>query len=785
MEQIHQVLTVTGQAPGARRQTVAAPATSGGLEARLPGIRWVDVWRWNCGGFGGTRLPIPIVPMLDTLTQVLAKHLRFADVSAVVDLAQAQMRKNPDWSGFAKGERLDRMVNTEIIRHCEEAAEFRAAETTEERRGEIAGAWYELFKVEVECELERTGPERGLTAADLEIVGGRLLDSFFTVESLMEVLSEDSLGIYACDVLGKDEIVRWLEGGTPLAKFLRERGNAQADKDREAGRKRGYRERGLDPSMVRCLEVLNGVINDTTPWPAEMLAMVPVRPETADAGKVAKTVPAPATWEKRRYHRMLLNDLFETVLNPRMGYSPRRGALRAYLENRLIDSRLPDALDKYIRDKQRGGDPAAEVRQEYPLLNAGQIEAFAGFVRALADPASKVGQCWMEAIAWVDAGVAERCRMEREGHLGTKELEVELVRCLNAVMGVRPVIPSGTDLSGETGDLAALRTFLAVAPRVYGMEGAGLAMFNRRTLELAYRGWIPEPPALSWDGEDDRGEEEEGGAADEGVPGRLSDAYCRAVLDLLLLKRIPPDSMGRATWTGLSWYGAVGGRKIEGIVDELGRWLLAEHHEALRAWEKLEAEGGKDDRDREAQQAAVKKGEALLERVADSTLREVVVQLDKTAERKVAGLGGKRLRALLEATVDSVEIGHMERVEAELKRAKGGRGAPDASGVLKWGLARVRLQRAKARMLVHEGERKAFEKHAGRWVRSQEDVGRYLGRNQSTIQRMLRKEVGGKNLLDLATGFAELRLRGYRFENEDADPVGPGRGTPGRAKQPE
>jgi ABC-type multidrug transport system ATPase subunit len=401
-----------------------------------------------------------------------------------------------------------------------------------------------------------------------------------------------------------------------LARFLFDRGTAQAAKD--ALRRRGYLQRGVEGPIMLCLQLLNGVVNDPQPWPAEMLAQVPIEPETANAGLVAGS----GMWERRRYRRMLLNDLFEGALAPRLGYSPRLGTLRWYVENRLVGSRLRDELDKYIRQRMRGGVAVEVRRNEYPLLNDDQIVAFPGFVRALADPVSLAGRQWMEAIARVDTGVAEKCRMIRDGVGGIVLAESELVRCLNAAIADGQVIPAAA-ATAAAGASAELRTFIAMAPRVYRLVDRGLALFNRRTLEIAFRGWIPEPPPVRWD-EDTDGEEDE---LDGEVPHLLQDAYLRAVLDLVLVTRIPPDRMGRATRTGLSWYGAVDGKATPGVMDELVRWFQVEHHEAVVAWETLGDEGGKDERDRETQAKAVADGEKLLERVGDSTLREVIGRL--------------------------------------------------------------------------------------------------------------------------------------------------------------
>jgi hypothetical protein len=122
----------------------------------------------------------------------------------------------------------------------------------------------------------------------------------------------------------------------------------------------------------------------------------------------------------------------------------------------------------------------------------------------------------------------------------------------------------------------------------------------------------------------------------------------------------------------------------------------------------------------------------------------------------------------------------MEEALKDLKAAKGGLGIADACGVVEFALAWVRLRRVEARVAVNVGQRKAYEAHRGRWVRSQSQVGDYLCRDQSTILRALRKKGPQGMLLGLATGFAALRLQGYRFENEDADPVGPDRGTSGK-----
>jgi hypothetical protein len=635
----------------------------------------------------------------------------------------------------------------------------------------VAG-WHADFLPAVEEALERVGESRSLTAADLDIVKGAVMDSFFTDDSMSQVLREDSLAVYASDLLHPANVFTWLRSESPLARFLFDRGTAQAAKD--ALRRRGYLQRGVEGPIMPCLQLLNGVVNDPQPWPAEMLAQVPIEPETANAGLVAGS----GMWERRRYRRMLLNDLFEGALAPRLGYSPRLGTLRWYVENRLVGSRLRDELDKYIRQRMRGGVAVEVRRNEYPLLNDDQIVSFPGFVRALADPVSLAGRQWMEAIARVDTGVAEKCRMIRDGVGGIVLAESELVRCLNAAIADGQVIPAAA-ATAAAGASAELRTFIAMAPRVYRLVDRGLALFNRRTLEIAFRGWIPEPPPVRWD-EDTDGEEDE---LDGEVPHLLQDAYLRAVLDLVLVTRIPPDRMGRATRTGLSWYGAVDGKATPGVMDELVRWFQVEHHEAVVAWETLGDEGGKDERDRETQAKAVADGEKLLERVGDSTLREVIGRLDGKAAKKTAGLGGTRLQEMLLEVARSVEIGHMDEVLKDLRRVNGGRGAADACGVVEYARATVRLARAEARMVVHAGERKAFETHRGRWVRSQADVGRYLGRDQSTIQRALRKKGPEGTLLGLAAGFAELRLQGHTFENEDADPVGPGRGAPGKAKK--
>lgn len=711
--------------------------------------------------------------MQDPLTQVLSDHLRFADVSAVVELARAQMRKNPEWSGYAKGRLLDRMVNTEIIRQCEEAAEFSAAGTTSERRGEIAGVWYKAFERKVDESLARAGLKSGLTAADLDIVRGAVLDAFFTEESLLQVLREDSLAIYAADLRQPDEIMAWLASDSPLAIFLSERGKEQSAKDR--GHRRGYLQRGVEGPIVQCLELLNGVVNDPQAWPEGMLGLVPMREATQQARHVAGS----GIWERRRFRRMLLNDLFERVLEPRMGYSPRLGTLRWYLENRLLASRLPDQVERYIRQKNRGGDAWAVRRNEYPLLNDDQIEALPGFVRALADPASVVGRLWMEAIARFDPAMAQQCRMVRSGIGDGQVTASDLVICLNAVMTDRPVIQAGA-VESETGLSAELKTFLALAPRAYRLVEQGMALYNRRTLEIAFRGWIAEPPPVVWDEEDAAEDEDEDVDA---IPDVLADAYHRAVLDLLLVTRIPPDRMGRATRTGLAWYGAEGGKQIPEILDELLRWFQVEHEAALRAWEELGDQGGKDERDREAQEKAVAEGEVLLERVGDSTVREVIGRLDPKAAPLVAGVGGARLREMLREVAVGVEISHMDQLVKDLRLAKVGRGVMDACGVVEYARATVRLARAESRVKVTIGERKAYESHKGRWVRSQQDVGNYLGRSQPTIQRALRKKRGGQSLLQLATGFAELRLRGHTFPNEDADPVGPGRGSSGNSKK--
>jgi hypothetical protein len=713
--------------------------------------------------------------MLDPLTQVLSEHLRFADVSAVAELARAQMRKNSQWSGFAKGKYLDRMVNTEIIRHCEEAAEFCARATTSARRGEIAGLWYEVFQVQVDLSLAKIGEKCGLTAADLDIVRGAVLAPFFAEDSLLQVLREDSLAIYAADLKQPEEIMAWLASDSPLARFLFGRGREQSTKDRV--KRRGYLQRGVEGPIVQCLELLNGVVNDPQPWPEGMLGLVPMREETQQARQVAGS----GIWERRRFRRMLLNDLFERALDPRMGYSPRLGTLRWYLENRLLASRVPDQVERYIRQKNRGDDGGAAQRNEYPLLNEDQIEALPGFVRALADPASFVGRLWMEAIARVESAVAEQCRMVWEGHKDVRLTESDLVRCLNAAMTDRPVVSSGA-AEAEPGLPAGLKAFLALAPRAYRLVNQGMALYNRRTLEIAFRGWVAEPRPVVWDEEDATEREDEG---EDAIPDLLADAYPRAVLDLLLVTRIPPDGMGRATRTGLAWYGAEGGKQVPGILDELVRWFQVEHVDALRALEELDKQGGKDERDREAQAKAVAEGEALLERVGDPTVREVIARLNPKAARRAVGLGGARLHQLLREVAADVEIGHMDQLVKDLKLMKDGRGAMDACGLVEYARATVRLARAESRIQMNVGERKAFEAHDGRWVRSQQDVGIYLGRHQSTIQRALRNKRDGQTLLQLATGFAELRLRGHIFPNEDEDPVGPGRGTSGKSKKQE
>lgn len=735
---------------------------------------------------GSTRFPESFSPMSDILTTILSKHLRFADVSAVADLARVQLRKRRSGSGPGEDEPLERVLSVEFIRHCEEAAEFCAATTTGERREEIAAGWYKAFESRVDKALARAGEKCGLTAADLDIVRGEVLDPFFTEDSLRQVLGEDSLAIYACDLRNAEQVYGWLESDSTLAVFLFERGVEQAEKDR--GRRRGYLRRGVEGRVARCLELLNGLINDPEPWPKAMMDLVPMREETQQASEAE----VQGTWERRRLRRMLLNDLFERALEPRMGYSPRLGTLRWYLENRLLASRLPDAIDRYIRARQRGGTVEVVRRNEYPLLNEDQIVAPAGFMRALADPASVVGRIWMEAIAGVDPALAERCRMVRDGGgvggadgggggMGALPLS-DLVRCLNGLIAGRAVIPPGAAES-EPGMPAVLRAFLALAPRAYRLVDEGLAVYNRRTLEIGFRGWIPEPAAVVWDEvcvdeEDEEDEEEDGGA----VPDLLEDPYLRAVLDLYLVTRIPPDRMGRATRTGLAWYGSVEGTKIPGILDELVRWFQVEHQAALRAWEELGERGGKDERDREAQEKAVAEGEELLGRVADPTVREVIGKLDPKAARRTVGVAGARLRELLREVAREVEIGRMDEVLKEFKQARGGRGAMEAAGVVEYARATVRLARAEARVLVNAGERKAFENHDGRWVRSQKDVGRYLGRHQSTVQRALQRRSGGLTLLRLATGFAELRQRGHAFPNEDADPVGPGRGAQGQEK---
>jgi len=95
------------------------------------------------------------------------------------------------------------------------------------------------------------------------------------------------------------------------------------------------------------------------------------------------------------------------------------------------------------------------------------------------------------------------------------------------------------------------------------------------------------------------------------------------------------------------------------------------------------------------------------------------------------------------------------------------------------GLAEARWARAEARQIELKGEREAYETHRGRWVRSQADVGRYLGRDQTAICRALRKKSKQGTPIKLATDFAEKRAKGFPFAHEDADPVGPGRASVG------
>jgi hypothetical protein len=762
-------------------EDVAAPFGMGtvficahGMLGRVP---WVDVCGRNWRRWGSTRLPESIPPMLDPLTSKLLSQLRFADASAVLELLQAQMAKRPRGKTTGEGTDSWRRSPAEIIRHCEEAAEFCASGTTEERRGEILAAWYRTFEPRVQKALEKVGASSGLFAADLDIVRGAVVDPFFTDDVMSQVLREDSLAIYAGDLRRCDDIIGWFEAGSPLAVFLFGRGTAQAAKD--ATRRRGYLQRGLEPRVVRCLALLNGVVNDPLPWPDEMVALANPGPETEKAGQVSGS----GIWERRRYRRMLLNDLFVGALDRRMGYSPRLGTLSWYLENRLIGSRLRDELDRYIRQQMRGSAADAVPRKEYPLLDLGQIVAFAGFVEALADPGSVVGRHWMEAIARVDPVVAERCRMEGQGVGGIRVEESELVRCLNAAMQGAVVIPAG--VAEDTEAPAAFRTFLAVASRVYRLTDQNRVLFNRRILEIGFPGWVPEARPVVWDEvaepeEDEESDEDQDEDGDMALPVLLRDPYLRAVLDLLLVARIPPERFGLSTLTRLALYGAEAGVPLTGMLDELVRRFQVEYVEAVCAWERLEAEGGKDERDREAQSRGVAEGEEVLGRVMDATVREVISRFSRRMSTSAVGLGGESLRDFLREVAEATEIGVMEQALKGLRSAKGGRGAADACAVVEYALAWVRLARAEARILVNVGERKAYETHRGRWVRSQAQVGDYLGRDQSTIQRALRKKSPQGTLLSLATGFAELRLQGYRFENEDADPVGPDQGTPGK-----
>lgn len=701
--------------------------------------------------------------MEETIRQLLRSQLRHADIDAVLDLVRYQLQHNPAWAGYARGERLGGMVRTELIQDCEWVAEFCATGTTEDRRAELLQELRDGFEEEVRCKAREEGTQQGLTAAEHENVAEQTLSSFFQLENLDQVLREDSLPVRASDLIDVAAICGWLDSDSPLAGFLVERGrkNAKADPGGEP-----FLDRSQPNSVTRLLELLNGVVNDPESWPKSMLDLVIVQPATEAAAAEASH----GGWHRRRYHRLLLNDIFPGALRPRMGYSPRLGSFRRYVRIRLFQSRLRDAMRKRIRQLKRGLASPEDARNAYPLLNPEDIGDPVGFAAALGDPRSAGSQAWMAVVAESDPALAELCRSIGGGLRGLPVDAVRLVECLNAVMGTGRILEL-SDAEDSRLPLA-LRVFLGTHGRTYAVSGRSRALFNRRCLEILYGSWIPTAPPV----QPSNAPEDRDGMEEEAQPGEVfDDPYRRAVLDLLLKARIAPDSMGAATLRGLSWFGSREGQQDPSVLPELLRWFRLEHQDALslhsRTTDKLSAAIRK----LEALEDEVARHEAGLDAIPDQVVLEVLGRIDPGLRLPVH-LSGSDLRERLLKEASEVPLGWLDELLEAAEAENNGRGNAPVCQVLRYAGGSIRRTKARGHKHEIEGDLLNYRLHRGpHWIRSQQDVGGYLGRGQTDICRQLGRVFDDRTLLQHGAEFADLRARNIPFPNEDGDPVGPRR----------